>query len=282
MLHNVTTRRQFTRQYNLNRKALEADPLAANLPNVSIIYEDKHGISSLQMETMRLDSDWQVPAFDLTYAHANKRGELPPQQSLLEGLGEMAARMAFRSKGFGVSADRQDWYVSVNAAALRYRRGLLPLAHELGHVATLVLPGKAVELAIGLSSDDAGLEPYQPCLDTLAKYAQANPNFRDDYAAVKAEWSASGVAASPLLHIRQGERWPYLDGRHEEAYITWNVLAEASAWRSAFEMIEAGRLHPGLSQHAMIRVAQYAMSTYDADYETTAYGQALQYSLAHT
>lgn len=281
MFHNVTTRRQFTRQYNLNRKALEADPLAANLPNVSIIYDDRHGISSLQMEAMRLGNDWRVPAFGLTYAHASKKDELPPQQSLLEGLGGMAARMAFRSKGFGVSADRQDWYVSVNAAALRYRRGLLPLAHELGHVATLTLPERAVELAIGLSSDDADLELYQPCLDTLAKYAQANPNFRDDYEAVKAEWNASGVAAGPLWHIRQGERWPYLDGRHEEAYIAWNVLAEASAWISAFEMMEAGKLHPGLSQHAMVKVAQYAMSTYDTDHETTAYGQALRYSLEH-
>jgi hypothetical protein len=281
MINSVRNRLEFTHQYDANCKALVSSTCETTLPDTQIVYNDRHGFTQLRIERMHSEDsiERRSPMFDITYAHANKKHKISPQRSLLEVLAETDDRMVFCGSGRFEAGDKR--YVGVDVMALLRRKNLLPLAHELGHVATMAFLTNAVERAIdGSSSVSNEMRPYQPSIEVLSTYARKNPVFAHDWKQIKAEWTANGKTLTPLLHIRPGDRWPYID-RHEDIYLAWNSLAEASAWKKTFEMVEQDKIHPGLNRAGMLAIAHYATSTYDISYETTAYTQALDYALEH-
>jgi hypothetical protein len=269
----------YARSYNANSKALERNSDGTNLASPSITYTDRHGRTRIKLENMRRGEVVDLPEFDLTYAHARRRQELPPPESLLSAA--TVPDVAYRSTGvFEFSIGRRA-YIDIDPSALHKRIGLLPLAHEIGHYQEVPLLDAIVGVALDLDSVDLGqqkaVDAYQPAVEALAAYNRRHPDFADAYAT--AAQGSSGTGLPPYAYVPENNYRPLLEQQHPEAATIISAAAEASAWRYAFQMVNEDRIHPGYSQAAMQQVARDCIATYDQTGETDLYGQTYEYML---
>jgi hypothetical protein len=272
----------FVRRYNTNEALLQEGVAPAELSVPSRTFKDKHGHTRIALEGMRLDTRSDASIFDLTYAHSTQRGAEPPQGKSLVSETAFTRHVIYQGSdetSFTLYGPDQPAYISLSPVTLARRKGLLALAHEIGHLEQYPILDTILGSLVGAECDTTALgtlEEYGPAVEALGGYIKRYPTYVDDYQTAHESTPENWPA---IAYMPPGHHRPLVEKNHPGSVKMVNAIMEASAWKWAFQMVDEDRIHPGYTTNTMLAVARSCIASYDLDENTNLYGQTFEHML---
>lgn len=234
-----------------------------------IVFEDRYGRTELKFSSRNIygGEGIRTPGHEIGYAH-NPWGKKPLENefgNLAHLMGQDFGFWVLNVNGFSILSSFGDHAIIAEHALLaKGRESLLCLAHEIGHThqqgwvdkICSAVAGRDLAVIAELKREMPWAAPH---IDELIRFAASNENVLaelDGYSDPRE--TPLGIAFRPIPFLGIA-----LKCASREAYAAVNSLAEAMAWVRAFQLVEEGHLHPGMSRRSMVEFAVGCLETYD-------------------